>query len=66
MKFVFEVKTEPVTQASIILGVIAFSSGALATIAVYSSSPSVCAFSALILPIIVYSALRLVPRKAPK
>ena len=62
MKFVFEVKTEPVTQASIILGVIAFSSGALATITVYSSSPSVCALSALILPIIVDSALRLVPR----
>ena len=35
MKFVFEIKTEPMTQASIIISVVAFSSGSLATIAVF-------------------------------
>ena len=43
MKLVFEVRTEPVTQASVIIGVIAFSSGALALIAIYTKSPLVCA-----------------------
>jgi hypothetical protein len=38
MKLVFEVKTEPVTKASIIIAVIASSSGSLAAIAVYSNS----------------------------
>jgi hypothetical protein len=42
MKFAFEIKTEPVTQASIILAVVAFLSGSLATIAIYAQSrPSV-------------------------
>jgi len=34
MKLIFEVKTEPVIQASIIIGVVAFSSGTLALIAI--------------------------------
>jgi hypothetical protein len=62
MKLVFEVRTEPVTQASIIIGVIAFSSGALASIAIYTNSPSVCALCAIVVAIIAYSALRLAPR----
>jgi len=40
MKFAFEIKTEPVTQASIIVAVVAFSSGSLATIAIYAQSLS--------------------------
>ena len=62
MKLVFEIKTEPVTQASIIIAVVAFSSGALASIAAYSDSPSVCVACAIFLAVIVYSALRLAPR----
>ena len=62
MKLVFEIKTEPVTQASIIIAVVAFSSGALASIAAYSDSPSVCVACAIVLAVIVYSALRLAPR----
>ena len=63
MKLVFEIKTEPVTQASIIIAVlVAFSSDALALIAAYSESPSVCVACAIILAVIVYLALRLAPR----
>ena len=62
MKLVFEIKTEPVTQASIIIAVVAFSSGALASIAAYSDSPLVCVACAIVLAVIVYSALRLAPR----
>jgi hypothetical protein len=62
MKLVFEIKTEPVTQASIIIAVVAFSSGSLATIAVYSESPSVCVSCAIVLALIVYAALRFAPR----
>ena len=62
MKFVFEIKTEPVTQASIIISVVAFSSSSLATIAVYSDSPSVCVLCAIVLALIVYAALRFAPR----
>jgi hypothetical protein len=62
MKLVFEIKTEPVTQASIIVAVVAFSSGSLATIAIYSQSPSVCVICTIVLAVIVYSALHLAPR----
>jgi hypothetical protein len=62
MKFVFEIKTEPVTQASIIISIVAFSSGSLAMIAVYSDSPSVCVLCAIVLALIVYAALRFAPR----
>jgi hypothetical protein len=62
MKLVFEIKTEPVTQASVIIAVVAFSSASLATIAVYSESPSVCFFCAIVLALIVYAALRFAPR----
>jgi hypothetical protein len=39
MKFAFKINTEPVTQAPIIIGVIAFALGSLATIAIYLDTP---------------------------
>ncbi len=62
MKFAFEIKTKPVTQAVIIIGVLAFSSGLLATIAVYLSVALTGIICAIILAVIVYLALRLAPR----
>jgi hypothetical protein len=62
MKLVFEIKTEPVTQATIIVAIVAFSSGSLASIAIYSQSPLVSVFCAIVLAVIVYLALRLTPR----
>jgi hypothetical protein len=62
MKIVFEIETEPVTHATIIVAVVAFSSGSLALIAIYSQSPLVSVFCAIVLAVIVYSTLRLAPR----
>ena len=62
MKFAFEIKTEPVTQAAIVIAVVAFSSGSLATVAVYSQSPTVSIICSVVLAIIVYLALRFSPR----
>jgi hypothetical protein len=62
MKFALEIKTEPVTQATIIVAAVAFSSGSLSSIAIYLQSPSVSAFCAVVLAVAVYSALRLAPR----
>jgi hypothetical protein len=62
MKFAFEIKTEPVTQAAINVAVIAFSSGSLATVAVYAQSPPVSIICLVVLAIIAYLALRLSPR----
>jgi hypothetical protein len=62
MKFAFEIKTEPVTQASIIVAVVAFSSGSLATIAIYAQSPPVSVICLVILAFILYLALRFSPR----
>jgi hypothetical protein len=53
MKFAFKIKTKPVVQASIIVAVIAFSSGSLVSIAIYSQSPLVCVFCAILLAVIV-------------
>ncbi len=39
MKFAFEIKTEPVTQATVIIGVVAFASGSRGTIAIYVDTP---------------------------
>jgi hypothetical protein len=61
MKFAFEIKTKPVTQAIIIVAVVAFSPGSLALIAIYSQSPSVSAFCPVILAVVVYLALHFVP-----
>ena len=62
MKLVFEIKTEPVTQAFIIVAVVTSSSGALALIATYSNSQPVCVLGALVLALVIYTALRLAPR----
>jgi hypothetical protein len=45
MKFAFEIKTKPVMQATIIIGVVAFSSGSIARIVIYlgSALAGVCA-----------------------
>jgi hypothetical protein len=59
MKFAFEIKTEPVTQATIIVPIVAFSSGSLALIAIYSQSPLVSPFCIVVLAVVVYLALRL-------
>jgi hypothetical protein len=55
MKFAFEIKTEPVVQAIIIAAVAFVYSGSLALIAIYSQSPLVCVFCAIILAVIIYS-----------
>ncbi len=62
MKFAFEIKTEPVTQAAIIVTVVACSSGSLATVTVYAQSPPVSIICLVVLAIIVYLALRFSPR----
>jgi hypothetical protein len=61
MKFAFKIKTEPVTQAAVIIGVIPFASGSLATIKIYVNSPLVGITCAFVLAVIVYLALHLAP-----
>jgi hypothetical protein len=56
MTFAFEIKTKPVVQASIIVAVVAFSSGSLALITIYLQNSLVCTFCVIILAVIVYSA----------
>jgi hypothetical protein len=53
MKFAFEIKTEPVTQAAIIVAVVAFSSGSLATIAFYTNNSTISTFCVVILAVII-------------
>ena len=62
MKLVFEIKTKPVTHTTIIVAVAAFSSSLLASIAIYSQSPLVSVFCAIVLAVIVYLTLCLAPR----
>ena len=62
MKLVFEIKTEPVTQASIIIAIVTVSSGSLASIAISAPNTSVSIFCSVALAVIVYIALRLAPR----
>ncbi len=54
MKFVFKIKTKLVTQAAIIISIIAFASDSLALIAIYLGSPLAGIVCAIILAIIVY------------
>jgi hypothetical protein len=61
MKFAFKIKTKPVTQAAIIIIIIAFALGLLALIAIYLRSPLVGIVCAIVLAIIVYLALCLAP-----
>jgi hypothetical protein len=53
---------QPVTQASIILAIIALSLSLLALIVIYSQSPMVSILCVIVLAIVVYTALRLAPR----
>jgi len=62
MKLVFEIKTEPVTQATIIIAIVTAASGSLATIAIYAQNTTVSIFCSVVLAVIVYIALRLAPR----
>ena len=62
MKLVFEVKTEPVTQAAIIVAIVTVSSESLASIAIYSQNTTVRIFCSVVLVITDYTALRLAPR----
>jgi hypothetical protein len=62
MKLVFEIKTEPVTQATIIIAIVTAASGSLATIAIYGQNTTVSIFCSVVLAVIVYIALRLAPR----
>ncbi len=52
MKLVFKIKTKPVTQATIVVAVVAFSSGLLALIAIYSQSTLISVFCAIVLVVI--------------
>jgi hypothetical protein len=61
MKLVFKIKTKPMTQASIIVAIVALSLGLLALIAIYSQSPTVSILCAVVLAIVIYTALRLAP-----
>ncbi len=62
MKLVFDIKTEPMTQSTIIIGVIAFASGSLATIAICVDSPIAGIICAVVLVIITYLTPCLAPR----
>ena len=62
MKFVLKVKTEPVTQAAIIVAIVTVSSGSLASIAIYSQNTTVSIVCSIVLAITVYTALRLASR----
>jgi hypothetical protein len=62
MKFAFEIKTKPVTQAAIIIGIVAFALGSLASIAIYLGSPLAGIVCGIVLASIVYLALHLAPR----
>ncbi len=61
MKFAFKIKIEPVTQAAVIIGVIAFVSCSLATIVIYVDTPLAGISCAMALVVIIYLTLRLAP-----
>ncbi len=48
-------------QAAIIIAIVAFSSGSLAMIAIYSNNSTVSTFCAVVLAVVVYLALRFLP-----
>jgi hypothetical protein len=62
MKFAFEIKTKLATQATIIIGIVAFSSSLIATIAIYLGSAPAGIVCAIVLVVIVYLALQIAPR----
>ncbi len=58
MKFDFEIKTESTLRALVVIAIVAFSSGSLASIAVALGDPLTGQFCALVLVVIVFLALR--------
>ncbi len=58
MKFDFEIKTDPTLCALVAIVIVAFSSGLLASTAVYLGDPMTGQLCALVLPAIVFLALR--------
>jgi hypothetical protein len=66
MKLVFEIKTEPVTQATIIVVIVTVSSGSLASIAIYSQSTYVHIFCCVILAIVIYTGGAVAEAVPPK
>ncbi len=61
MKFAFKIKTKPVMQATITIGVGVLSSGSLTTIRIYLGTPSAEIVCVVVLAVIVYQALCLAP-----
>jgi hypothetical protein len=62
LKFALEIMTEPVTQAMIIIGTVAFSSSLIATIAIYLGSAPAGVVCDIVPMVIIYLTLRLAPR----
>jgi hypothetical protein len=61
MKFAFKIKTEPVTQAAVIIGAITFALSSLMNNAIYIDTPLASISCAVGLAVIVYLSLRLAP-----
>jgi hypothetical protein len=61
MKFGFKIKTKPVTQAAIIIGIVAFALGSLTSITNYLGNPLAIILCAIVLVIIVCLTLCLAP-----
>ena len=61
IKFAFKIKNELVTQAMIIIGLLAFSSVSLATIVIYLGAALTGIICPIVLVVIVYLALCLTP-----
>ena len=57
MKFDFEIKTDSTLCALVAISIVAFSSGSLASIAVYLSNPLTAQLCALVLMAIVFLTL---------
>ncbi len=57
MKFAFKIKTEPTLRAAVVILVVVTSSGALATIAVSLSNPSVTTYCVIVLALVIWLAL---------
>ena len=58
MKFGFKIKTEPTLRALVVIAIVAFGSGSLATIALALGDPLTGQLCALVLMAIVFLALR--------
>jgi hypothetical protein len=61
MKSAFEIKTEPVTQAAIIIALVAFAFGSLATITIYTNNATISTFCMVALTVVICLALLFLP-----